>query len=207
MDDGRDIESACDGASESFEAYARKMRADLYGASLDFDEGQFYSGVVSERKVFAVLGNHELWGFLSYDECVYAYGRLFKKYKICFLSGYCDEQPSVYVSAREVWADALGFVRKWMPRGFGWLGNGTLWDRWHIFRNDTLPCLRGYGVINMAMWNPWRGCHKHSEGCRYCYIHKGDYKRGIDTNNIVKTDNFYAPIAKNKSRAYKIKSG
>ena len=48
----------------------------------------------------------------------------------------------------------------------------------------------------MAMWNPWRGCHKHSEGCRYCYIHKGDSKRGIDTNNIVKTDSFYAPIAK-----------
>lgn len=35
----------------------------------------------------------------------------------------------------------------------------------------------------MAIWNPWRGCHKHSEGCKYCYIHKGDYKRGIDTNN------------------------
>lgn len=59
----------------------------------------------------------------------------------------------------------------------------------------------------MAMWNPWRGCHKHSEGCRYCYIHKGDYKRKIDTDNIVKTDNFYAPIAKNKSGVYKIKSG
>lgn len=22
----------------------------------------------------------------------------------------------------------------------------------------------------MSMWNPWRGCHRHSEGCRYCYI-------------------------------------
>ena len=42
----------------------------------------------------------------------------------------------------------------------------------------------------MAMWNPWRGFHKHSEGCKYCYIHKGDAKRGIDTDNIVKTDNF-----------------
>ena len=49
----------------------------------------------------------------------------------------------------------------------------------------------------MAMWNPWRGCH----------IHKGDFKRKIDTDNIVKTDNFYAPITKNKSGAYKIKSG
>ncbi|MDE6614494.1 MAG: phage Gp37/Gp68 family protein [Clostridia bacterium] len=59
----------------------------------------------------------------------------------------------------------------------------------------------------MAMWNPWRGCRKHSVGCKYCYIHKGDFKRNIDTNNIVKTENFYAPIAKNKSGEYKIKSG
>lgn len=59
----------------------------------------------------------------------------------------------------------------------------------------------------MAMWNPWRGCRKYSEGCKYCYIHKGDLKRGIDTSHIIKTDNFYAPIEKNKSGAYKMKSG
>lgn len=59
----------------------------------------------------------------------------------------------------------------------------------------------------MAVWNPWHGCHRHSEGCRYCYIHKGDSRRGVDTNTIVKTDKFYAPVAKNKSGAYKIKSG
>lgn len=59
----------------------------------------------------------------------------------------------------------------------------------------------------MARWDPWRGCRKISEGCKYCYIHKGDAKRNIDTNNIVKTDKFYAPIAKNKAGEYKIKSG
>lgn len=59
----------------------------------------------------------------------------------------------------------------------------------------------------MAMWNPWRGCHRHSEGCKYCYIHKGDAKKGIDTNNIIKTDHFLAPIAKTKGGDYKIKSG
>ena len=57
------------------------------------------------------------------------------------------------------------------------------------------------------MWNPWRGCHKYSEGCKFCYIHKGDSKRGIDTNNIVKTEKFDAPIEKNKKGEYKIKSG
>ncbi len=59
----------------------------------------------------------------------------------------------------------------------------------------------------MAVWNPWRGCHRYSEGCRFCYIHKGDGKRGVDTNHITKTDKFTAPIEKNKKGEYKIKPG
>lgn len=59
----------------------------------------------------------------------------------------------------------------------------------------------------MAMWNPWRGCKKYSEGCRYCYIHKGDLRRNIDTNEIVRTKDFYKPIEKLKNGSYKIKSG
>lgn len=59
----------------------------------------------------------------------------------------------------------------------------------------------------MAMWNPWRGCHRRSEGCKYCYIHKGDFRRGVDTDVVVKTDDFYAPIEKSKMGAYKIKPG
>ncbi len=59
----------------------------------------------------------------------------------------------------------------------------------------------------MAMWNPWRGCHKYSEGCKHCYIHKGDARKLIDTNVITKTDDFYAPVAKNRNGEYKIKSG
>lgn len=59
----------------------------------------------------------------------------------------------------------------------------------------------------MAMWSPWRGCHKNSDGCKYCYIHKGDYKRDIDTNIITKTKNFDAPMIKNKNSEYRMKSG
>ena len=59
----------------------------------------------------------------------------------------------------------------------------------------------------MAMWNPWRGCKKCSEGCKYCYIYKGDYKRDIDTSKIVKTKDFNKPIEKFKNGTYKIKSG
>ena len=59
----------------------------------------------------------------------------------------------------------------------------------------------------MAMWNPWRGCHKYSEGCRYCYIHKGDAKRCVDTNAVVKTKGFDAPVQRMKNGEYKMKSG
>lgn len=59
----------------------------------------------------------------------------------------------------------------------------------------------------MAMWNPWRGCHRYSEGCKYCYIHKGDGRRGVDTDDVVRTDGFCAPVAKNRSGEYKIKPG
>lgn len=57
----------------------------------------------------------------------------------------------------------------------------------------------------MAMWNPWRGCHKYSEGCKYCYIHKGDAKREVNTDEIVRLDGFYAPIEKKINGDYKIK--
>lgn len=59
----------------------------------------------------------------------------------------------------------------------------------------------------MAMWNPWRGCHRCSEGCKYCYIHKGDAKRKVDTDRIVKTNGFCAPVAKNQKGEYKMKPG
>lgn len=59
----------------------------------------------------------------------------------------------------------------------------------------------------MPLWNPWSGCHKYSEGCDYCYIHKGDSKRGIDTNIIYKTDKFSMPIEiMKRSGEFKIKS-
>lgn len=59
----------------------------------------------------------------------------------------------------------------------------------------------------MAIWNPWRGCHKESEGCLHCYIHRANGKKGIDTDIIYKTDDFYKPIEKDNKGNYKIKSG
>lgn len=57
------------------------------------------------------------------------------------------------------------------------------------------------------VWNPWRGCKRYSEGCKHCYIHKGDLKRGINTEKIVKTKDYYKPIERNKNGEYKMKSG
>lgn len=57
------------------------------------------------------------------------------------------------------------------------------------------------------VWNPWRGCKRYSEGCKHCYIHKGDLKRGINTEEIVKTKDFYKPIERLKNGNYKMKSG
>lgn len=59
----------------------------------------------------------------------------------------------------------------------------------------------------MGIWNPWRGCKRCSEGCLHCYIHKGDLKRNVNTNDIVKTKDFYKPIDKLKNGNYKMKSG
>ena len=59
----------------------------------------------------------------------------------------------------------------------------------------------------MPMWNPWRGCRKCSEGCRYCYIHKGDARRGVDTSQIVRTSDFDKPVRQLKKGGYKVKPG
>ena len=55
------------------------------------------------------------------------------------------------------------------------------------------------------LWNPWRGCHRCSEGCKFCYIHKGDRKKGIDTSLITLTKDFDKPLMKNQKGEYKLK--
>ena len=63
----------------------------------------------------------------------------------------------------------------------------------------------------MAMWNPWRGCHKYSEDWRFCYIHKGDALRGVDTDVVRESDGFCASVEQcqrgEEKGEYKMKSG
>lgn len=56
------------------------------------------------------------------------------------------------------------------------------------------------------MWDAWRGCRKHSEGCKFCYIFRRDKIVGIDTTNVVKTADFYKPLERFKNGNYKLRA-
>ena len=58
------------------------------------------------------------------------------------------------------------------------------------------------------IWNPWHGCRKCSEGCENCYMYFLDAQRGKDGGTIYRTGaGFRYPLSKDKSGAYKVKSG
>lgn len=59
----------------------------------------------------------------------------------------------------------------------------------------------------MTIWNPWRGCHRKSEGCLHCYIHKGDAKRGVDTSLIRRSDIYDLPSQRKKNGEYRVAPG
>jgi protein gp37 len=64
------------------------------------------------------------------------------------------------------------------------------------------------GLLHLVMWNPCGGgCHRYGVGCKFCYIYKGDAKRGVDTNVVFKLPSFSAPVVKEENGEYKIKSG
>ena len=58
-----------------------------------------------------------------------------------------------------------------------------------------------------ALWNPWHGCHKLSEGCRHCYVYRGDARRNIDSSVITQTKSFDVPVRRKRNGEYKIPSG
>lgn len=56
-------------------------------------------------------------------------------------------------------------------------------------------------------WNPWHGCIKYSEGCRYCYVYRQDEMFGRNSRECRKTNDFSLPIRKDRKGNYKIPSG
>lgn len=62
-------------------------------------------------------------------------------------------------------------------------------------------------VKQSKMWNLWHGCHKLSQGCKYCYVYRGDAKRNVDSSVVTQTKSFDLPIQKKRNGEYKIPSG
>lgn len=61
--------------------------------------------------------------------------------------------------------------------------------------------------MESIVWNPWHGCKKYSEGCRYCYVYRRDESVGRDASEISRNQDFYLPAARNRKGEYKIPSG
>jgi protein gp37 len=62
-------------------------------------------------------------------------------------------------------------------------------------------------VPKSMMWNLWHGCQKLSEGCKHCYVYRGDAKHEVDSSIVTKTKSFDLPVQKKRNGDYKIPSG
>ena len=58
-------------------------------------------------------------------------------------------------------------------------------------------------------WNPWQGCHKTSEGCLNCYMHRDKRRYGQDPTVVVRSSNatFRRPITWHKVVLYAANGG
>ncbi|MBE6015100.1 MAG: DUF5131 family protein [Lachnospiraceae bacterium] len=59
----------------------------------------------------------------------------------------------------------------------------------------------------MITWNPWKGCRRCSEGCRYCMCQRSVKKKGVEELVFEKSKQYGAPLDKNKNGEYKIPGG
>ena len=59
------------------------------------------------------------------------------------------------------------------------------------------------------IWNPWHGCKKLSEGCRYCYVYRQDgrYNPEIDSSEVRRTSSFDLPLKRKLDKSFKLESG
>ena len=53
------------------------------------------------------------------------------------------------------------------------------------------------------MWNPWHGCHKLSEGCRHCYVYRGDSNEVEIVPSLLKPENLTFPYSANETTPIK----
>ena len=58
-----------------------------------------------------------------------------------------------------------------------------------------------------AIWNPWHGCVKYSEGCAHCYVYRRDESVGRDASAVYRTTYFGDPVKRGRRGEYKIPPG
>lgn len=56
-------------------------------------------------------------------------------------------------------------------------------------------------------WNPWHGCRKLSEGCRYCYVYRQDARHDKDSSAVSKTTAFNLPVRRSRDGRFRIPTG
>ena len=58
-------------------------------------------------------------------------------------------------------------------------------------------------------WNPWHGCRRYSEGCKFCYMFVLDKAHRVPelSTEIVRTKMFNKPLEMTRKGWYKIPSG
>lgn len=63
--------------------------------------------------------------------------------------------------------------------------------------------------IKYESYNPWHGCTKISEGCRFCYVYRQDkhYGSNLVSNKVHKNASFNMPIKRKRDGSYKYESG
>ena len=54
----------------------------------------------------------------------------------------------------------------------------------------------------MAVWNPWHGCHKKSEGCAHCYMFARDASVGKVSTVVRTTADFSLPVRRRRDGSY-----
>ncbi len=59
----------------------------------------------------------------------------------------------------------------------------------------------------MAIWNPWHGCHKISEGCLNCYMFRRDASVGRVSTIVQKTADFSLPVRRKRDGSYAVPPG
>ena len=60
------------------------------------------------------------------------------------------------------------------------------------------------GVSMSEVWNMWHGCHKLSQGCRFCPVFQKDYLYGRNPSVVFKTKSFDLPVQQTRSHTHRL---